>query len=57
MFAEVNGDRVDWVVNKEDGSMKPTNVSKNIIGSFISTKAVGSHSRDDITQEYKYPEG
>lgn len=57
MFAEVNGDRVYWDVNTEDGSMKPTNVSKNIIGSFISTKAVGSHSRDDITQEYKYPEG
>ena len=56
MFAEVNGDRVYWDV-KEDGSMKPTNVSKKSIGSFVSTKAVGSKSRDDITQEYKYPEG
>ena len=57
MFAEVNGDRVYWDVNKEDGSMKPTNVNKKSIGSYVSTKAVGSDSRDDITQEYKYPEG
>lgn len=56
VFAEVNGDNVYWEV-KKDGSMKTTNVDKNAIGNSISTKAPGSEEREDLTGEYKYPEG
>lgn len=57
VFAEVNGDRVYWDVKKADGSMKATNVDKKCIGNSVSTKAPGSEEREDITGEYKYPEG
>lgn len=56
MFAEVNGDRVFWEV-EENGQMKVIRVDKKCIGKIISTKAVGSDKRDDITHEYKHPEG
>ena len=56
MFAEVNGDRVRWDV-KADGSMEPTEVDKSSVGKSISTKAVGADTREDLTLEYKYPEG
>jgi len=56
VFAEVNGDNVYWEV-KKDGSMETTNVDKNAIGNSISTKAPGSEEREDLTGEYKYPEG
>ncbi|XP_073239325.1 coagulation factor XIII A chain-like [Porites lutea] len=56
VFAEVNGDRVFWEV-EEDGPMKPIRVDKKCIGKLISTKAVGSDDREDITHEYKHPEG
>lgn len=56
VFAEVNGDRVFWEV-EENGPMKPIRVDKKCIGKLISTKAVGSDDREDITHEYKHPEG
>ena len=56
VFAEVNGDRVFWEV-EEGGPMKPIRVDKKCIGKLISTKAVGSDDREDITHEYKHPEG
>lgn len=56
VFAEVNGDRVFWEV-QENGPMKVIRVDKKCIGKMISTKAVGSDDRDDITLEYKHPEG
>ncbi|XP_044172824.1 protein-glutamine gamma-glutamyltransferase K-like isoform X1 [Acropora millepora] len=56
VFAEVNGDRVYWTV-KAGGSFTKTNMDKNAIGTFAYTKAVGSNSRDNVTSEYKYPEG
>lgn len=56
VFAEVNGDRVFWEV-EENGQMKVIRVDKKCIGKMISTKAVGSDKRDDITHEYKHPEG
>lgn len=56
VFAEVNGDRVFWEV-EENGPMKVIRVDKKCIGKLISTKAVGSDKRDDITHEYKHPEG
>ncbi|XP_022782995.1 coagulation factor XIII A chain-like isoform X1 [Stylophora pistillata] len=56
VFAEVNGDRVFWEV-AERGSMKVIRVDKKCIGKMISTKAEGSDDRDDITHQYKHPEG
>ena len=61
VFAEVNGDRVYWDV-KADGSMSASNVDKHHIGKNISTKAVcpsffSGDLREDITHEYKHPEG
>uniref|UniRef100_A0A8C1YYE0 Protein-glutamine gamma-glutamyltransferase K n=1 Tax=Cyprinus carpio TaxID=7962 RepID=A0A8C1YYE0_CYPCA len=56
VFAEVNSDRIYWQ-KKTDGSFSQVRVEKNTIGQSISTKAVGSDARVDITHLYKYPEG
>ncbi|KAK7132827.1 hypothetical protein R3I93_019158 [Phoxinus phoxinus] len=56
VFAEVNSDRIYWQ-KKPDGSFSQVSVEKNTIGQRISTKAVGSEERMDITHLYKYPEG
>lgn len=56
MFGEVNGDRVFWEV-EEGGPMKVIRVDTKCVGKMISTKAVGNDSREDITHEYKHPEG
>ncbi|KAJ8031443.1 Protein-glutamine gamma-glutamyltransferase K [Holothuria leucospilota] len=59
VFAEVNADRVYWKCKKKlgDWDMKVIRVEQSAVGKFISTKAVGSSARHDITNEYKYPEG
>lgn len=56
VFAEVNGDTVYWDV-KEDGSMKARSVDKHYVGNSISTRTPGSEKREDITGDYKYPDG
>ena len=56
IFGEVNGDRVYWEVDG-DGEMTVTGFSKSSIGKRISTKAVGSNYREDLTKYYKYREG
>lgn len=58
VFAEVNGDIIYWEVKtRSDYSMEKMRVYKNYVGSDISTKAVGVKSREDVTGEYKHPEG
>ncbi|XP_021578894.2 protein-glutamine gamma-glutamyltransferase E isoform X1 [Ictidomys tridecemlineatus] len=57
IFAEVNADRITWIYNSSNGSQKQNGVDTHSIGQFISTKAVGSYSRMDVTEKYKYPEG
>lgn len=57
VFAEVNGDRVYWDVDNDDGSMKAGYVDTNGIGMFISTKEPGAAARLDVTDGYKYREG
>ncbi|KAL2307678.1 hypothetical protein Nmel_000652, partial [Mimus melanotis] len=59
VYAEVNADRVYWVVKKVNGKEKYFKVGTETqaIGKNISTKAVGQNRREDITWEYKYPEG
>uniref|UniRef100_H2UTL3 Protein-glutamine gamma-glutamyltransferase 2 n=1 Tax=Takifugu rubripes TaxID=31033 RepID=H2UTL3_TAKRU len=56
IFAEVNADVVD-LVRLSDGQIVKFGGSTKSVGRFISTKAVGSEERHDITHQYKYPEG
>ncbi|CAB1315537.1 unnamed protein product [Coregonus sp. 'balchen'] len=56
VFAEVNADRVTWMVFA-DGSKKKILTDTGSVGQNISTKAVGSDKRVDITANYKYAEG
>ncbi|NXL47074.1 TGM4 glutamyltransferase, partial [Podilymbus podiceps] len=59
VYAEVNADKVYWLVKKENGKDKYIRISTETqgIGVNISTKAVGQDKREDITSQYKYPEG
>ncbi|KAF6089578.1 transglutaminase 6 [Phyllostomus discolor] len=56
VFAEVNADYVTWLCNEDESRERVYSDTKKI-GRCISTKAVGSDSRVDITSLYKYPEG
>ncbi|KAM5245888.1 protein-glutamine gamma-glutamyltransferase 2 [Ctenodactylus gundi] len=56
VFAEVNADVVDWI-RQEDGSMHKSVNRSLVVGLKISTKSVGRDEREDITHNYKYPEG
>ncbi|KAM6202494.1 protein 4.2 [Rhynchocyon petersi] len=55
-FAAVNAKRVVWKCC-EDGRLELTDSSTKYVGNNISTKGVGSDRCEDITQNYKYPEG
>lgn len=57
IFAEVNADRITWIYDNRNGSQKQNSLDTHSIGRYISTKAVGSNSRMDVTDKYKYPEG
>ncbi|NXI68493.1 TGM4 glutamyltransferase, partial [Anseranas semipalmata] len=59
VYAEVNADKVYWRVKEEDGETKYIKLSVETqgIGDNISTKAVGLNQREDITRQYKFPEG
>ncbi|KAG8446606.1 hypothetical protein GDO86_014162 [Hymenochirus boettgeri] len=56
VYCEVNADRVTWLCYK-DGKKERAYSDTKAVGQFISTKAVGSNGRLDITHNYKYPEG
>uniref|UniRef100_UPI0037E7B21E protein-glutamine gamma-glutamyltransferase E-like n=1 Tax=Semicossyphus pulcher TaxID=241346 RepID=UPI0037E7B21E len=56
VYAEVNSDCVDWLV-RADGSIEEIEVDQKLVGKNISTKAVGSDIREDVTHEYKHKEG
>ncbi|MBZ3871918.1 Protein-glutamine gamma-glutamyltransferase 6 [Sciurus carolinensis] len=56
VFAEVNADYITWLWNEDESRERVYSDTKKI-GRCISTKAVGSDSRVDITGLYKYPEG
>ncbi|XP_005874795.1 PREDICTED: protein-glutamine gamma-glutamyltransferase E [Myotis brandtii] len=57
IFAEVNADRITWIYDARRNTQKQNSSDTNTIGRYISTKAVGSYSRMDVTEKYKYPEG
>ncbi|XP_051835926.1 protein-glutamine gamma-glutamyltransferase E [Antechinus flavipes] len=56
VFSEVNADQITWIIGPNDNK-KQTSSKTSSVGRFISTKAVGSNSRMDVTDKYKYPEG
>ncbi|XP_067314791.1 protein-glutamine gamma-glutamyltransferase 2 isoform X2 [Pseudorasbora parva] len=56
VFGEVNADKVTWLI-MANGSKKKIISDTRTVGQNISTKAVGSNSRQDITEQYKHPEG
>uniref|UniRef100_A0A3P9QFK8 Protein-glutamine gamma-glutamyltransferase 2 n=1 Tax=Poecilia reticulata TaxID=8081 RepID=A0A3P9QFK8_POERE len=53
VFAEVNADSVYWLVSIETKIFSDTET----VGQNISTKAVGSYKRVDLTNTYKHREG
>ncbi|KAF7642223.1 hypothetical protein LDENG_00261960, partial [Lucifuga dentata] len=55
VFAEVNADVITFMKQKDGSTERVT--SSTLVGQKISTKHVGSDSREDITHLYKYPEG
>lgn len=55
VFAEVNADVINFMKKKDGSISKVTNTTS--VGQKISTKSVGSDTREDITHLYKYPEG
>ncbi|XP_047627410.1 protein-glutamine gamma-glutamyltransferase E [Phacochoerus africanus] len=57
IFSEVNADRITWIYDASTGTKKRNSTDSHSIGRYISTKAVGSNSRMDVTEKYKYPEG
>ena len=57
IFAEVNADYLVWTVDSSTREMKVTSHDYHRIGKNVSTKAVGSNQRHDVTHEYKHPEG
>nr|XP_061795153.1 protein-glutamine gamma-glutamyltransferase K-like [Nerophis lumbriciformis] len=56
VFAEVNSDKIYWQRNL-DGTFSQIHSEKKAVGHCISTKAVGSDDRADITHLYKHQEG
>ncbi|XP_061634294.1 protein-glutamine gamma-glutamyltransferase K-like isoform X3 [Phyllopteryx taeniolatus] len=56
VFAEVNSDKIYWQRNP-DGTFSKIYSEKKVVGHLMSTKAVGSDGRSDITRLYKHPEG
>ncbi|XP_056406377.1 protein-glutamine gamma-glutamyltransferase E-like [Hyla sarda] len=56
MYASVNADLTHWI-SYSDGTKKRISNDTKYIGKYISTKAVGSDNRVDVTNSYKYPEG
>lgn len=56
LFYQVNSDKIYWQRNL-DGTFSQIHSEKKAVGHFISTKAVGSDERADITHLYKHQEG
>uniref|UniRef100_A0A8C4Q5U7 Transglutaminase 1 n=1 Tax=Eptatretus burgeri TaxID=7764 RepID=A0A8C4Q5U7_EPTBU len=56
VFAEVNSDRIFWLL-KKNGETERLNTERHAIGHSISTKAIGLNQRQDVTHLYKHSEG
>ena len=56
VISEVNAD-IKYYYESKNGDYIVMSTDKRRVGTHISTKAVGKTERQDITLEYKYPEG
>ncbi|XP_077297889.1 annulin-like [Arctopsyche grandis] len=56
LFSEVNADKVYWRYAGPTQPLKLLRKDVVSVGKDISTKAVGKWEREDITENYKYPE-
>lgn len=56
IFSEVNADMIYWIVHT-NGERTQVSVNRTNVGRNISTKSVYGDYREDITANYKYPEG
>ncbi|KAM4032377.1 protein-glutamine gamma-glutamyltransferase E-like [Anomaloglossus baeobatrachus] len=56
VFAEVNAD-IEYYMPDSNGTLSLVYAESEGVGQFTSTKAVGSFTRADVTNDYKYPEG
>lgn len=57
LFAEVNADKLFWRYSSPTEPIKLLSKDVTGVGRKISTKAVGSWDREDITSNYKFLEG
>ncbi|KAM6900109.1 coagulation factor XIII A chain-like [Xenentodon cancila] len=56
VFAEVNSDVV-YLKSDQYGTLTPFKVDTTYVGALICTKSVGSWGLEEVTLNYKYPEG
>uniref|UniRef100_A0A4W4G3Y5 protein-glutamine gamma-glutamyltransferase n=1 Tax=Electrophorus electricus TaxID=8005 RepID=A0A4W4G3Y5_ELEEL len=56
VFSEVNADLICWMV-RPDGERTRVSTNSDTVGRNISTKSAYGDYREDITANYKYPEG
>uniref|UniRef100_A0A3Q3B159 protein-glutamine gamma-glutamyltransferase n=1 Tax=Kryptolebias marmoratus TaxID=37003 RepID=A0A3Q3B159_KRYMA len=56
IFAEVNADIIYWRM-LPDGQLQKITVDERTVGRNISTKSIYGDFREDVTLQYKYPEG
>ncbi|XP_053677754.1 annulin-like [Anopheles nili] len=57
IYAEVNADLVYWSIGNSQNPPKPLRINTQEIGHDMTTKAIGQDEKEDITQQYKFPEG
>ncbi|KAH9499751.1 hypothetical protein Btru_077734 [Bulinus truncatus] len=56
VFSEVNADKAYWIKDFL-GQWQCAELNSDCIGKSISTKAIGSNAREDLTEQYKPKEG
>ncbi|KAM9376109.1 protein-glutamine gamma-glutamyltransferase 2-like [Pholidichthys leucotaenia] len=56
IFAEVNADITHWMIH-QNGQRQKMTVDHRSVGKNISTKSAYGNYREDVTLQYKYPEG
>ncbi|XP_052899371.1 annulin-like [Anopheles moucheti] len=56
IYAEVNADVIYWTIGSDQNLPKPIEINTSQIGRDMSTKAIGTNKRVDITDQYKHPE-
>uniref|UniRef100_A0A182ME92 Transglutaminase-like domain-containing protein n=1 Tax=Anopheles culicifacies TaxID=139723 RepID=A0A182ME92_9DIPT len=53
IYAEVNADVIYWSIGNDQNPPKPLQINTGQVGRDISTKAIGSYDREDVTEQYK----